>query len=67
MPHPDEGKDTQSGVDRSGPLDGLLIADFSHVLDNLYCTMLPGDLDATVVKIKIPECDGWFHTLSPSP
>jgi crotonobetainyl-CoA:carnitine CoA-transferase CaiB-like acyl-CoA transferase len=29
-----------------GPLDGLLIADFSRVLAGPYCTMLLGDLGA---------------------
>lgn len=42
---------------RPGPLDGLLIADFSRVLAGPYCTMLLGDLGATVVKVESPTGD----------
>ncbi|MGZ3602323.1 MAG: CaiB/BaiF CoA transferase family protein [Ktedonobacterales bacterium] len=42
---------------RSGPLDGLLIADFSRVLAGPYCTMLLGDLGATVIKVEGPTGD----------
>ena len=40
-----------------GPLDGLLIADFSRVLAGPYCTMLLGDLGATVIKVEGPTGD----------
>src|SRR5881398_2829563 len=53
MPKQDNGKTTQ-GV---GPLDGLLIADFSRVLAGPYCTMLLGDLGATVMKVESPSGD----------
>lgn len=39
------------------PLDGLLIADFSRVLAGPYCTMLLGDLGATVIKVESPTGD----------
>jgi crotonobetainyl-CoA:carnitine CoA-transferase CaiB-like acyl-CoA transferase len=38
-----------------GPLDGLLVADFSRVLAGPYATMLLGDLGADVVKVERPD------------
>ncbi|MFR9727770.1 CaiB/BaiF CoA transferase family protein [Saccharopolyspora sp. MS10] len=37
-----------------GPLDGLLVADFSRVLAAPYLTMLLGDLGAEIVKVERP-------------
>ena len=45
------------------PLDGLLVADFSRVLAGPHCTMLLGDLGATVIKVESPGGDdtrGWM-------
>ncbi len=40
-----------------GPLEGLLVADFSRVLAGPYATMLLGDLGAEVVKVESPGGD----------
>jgi crotonobetainyl-CoA:carnitine CoA-transferase CaiB-like acyl-CoA transferase len=46
------------GIDRSrGPLDGILIADFSRILAGPYCTMLLADMGAQVVKVESPGGD----------
>jgi crotonobetainyl-CoA:carnitine CoA-transferase CaiB-like acyl-CoA transferase len=38
----------------SGPLEGLVVADFSRVLAGPFATMLLGDLGADVVKVEYP-------------
>ncbi|MEU8836306.1 CoA transferase [Streptomyces sp900116325] len=40
-----------------GPLDGLLVADFSRILAGPYATMLLADLGADVVKVEDPRGD----------
>jgi crotonobetainyl-CoA:carnitine CoA-transferase CaiB-like acyl-CoA transferase len=40
-----------------GPLDGLVVADMSRVLAGPYCSMLLGDMGATVVKVEGPGGD----------
>lgn len=45
------------------PLDGLLVADFSRVLAGPHCTMMLGDMGATVIKVESPGGDdtrGWI-------
>ena len=39
------------------PLKGILVADCGRVLAAPYCTMLLGDLGATVVKVESPQGD----------
>src|SRR5215211_5484472 len=41
----------------SGPLAGLLVADFSRILAGPYATMLLADLGAEVVKVEGPSGD----------
>ena len=45
----------------SGPLDGVVIADFSRVLAGPYATMLLGDLGASVIKVESPVGDDTRH------
>jgi len=44
-------------TERSGPLSGLLVADFSRILAGPYATMLLADLGAEVVKVESPAGD----------
>jgi crotonobetainyl-CoA:carnitine CoA-transferase CaiB-like acyl-CoA transferase len=54
------------GAASRGPLDGLLVADFSRVLAGPYCTMLLGDLGADVIKVESPAGDDTRHWVPPT-
>jgi crotonobetainyl-CoA:carnitine CoA-transferase CaiB-like acyl-CoA transferase len=57
---------TDVAATATGPLTGLLVADFTRVLAGPYCAMLLGDLGATVVKIEGPDGDETRHRMPPS-
>ena len=54
--HPGIGRHSES-VPNTGPLAGVVIADFTRILAGPYCTMLLADLGATVIKVEGPGGD----------
>jgi len=53
----DTASPLEAPAHQAGPLDGLLVADFSRVLAGPYSTQLMGDLGATIVKVEGPSGD----------
>lgn len=54
---PDSARRDAFGRELSGPLAGIVIADFSRVLAGPYCPMLLADVGATVIKVESPAGD----------
>ncbi len=65
MQEQNNAKTSRDSDTRPGPLDELLVADFSRVLAGPYCTMLLGDLGATVIKVESPAGDDTRYWLPP--
>lgn len=51
---------------KRGPLEGVVVADFSRVLAGPYCTMLLADMGATVIKIESPAGDDTRQWMPPA-
>ena len=49
----------------TGPLAGVVVADFSRVLAGPYCTMLLADLGAEVIKVESRAGDDTRHWVPP--
>jgi len=54
------------GEPGSGPLAGVLVADFSRILAGPYATMLLADLGADVVKVEGPQGDDTRSWMPPA-
>ena len=50
-------------MSRTGPLDGILIADFTQLAQGPFATMILGDMGADIVKIEPPGGD-WMRNFA---
>ena len=60
-----DSENPDGSTPRTGPLAGIVVADFSRVLAGPYCTMLLADLGAEVVKVESPAGDDTRHWVPP--
>ncbi len=61
-----EATTRSEGPATRGPLDGLLVADFSRILAGPYATMLLADMGAEVIKVESPGGDDTRTWLPPT-
>jgi crotonobetainyl-CoA:carnitine CoA-transferase CaiB-like acyl-CoA transferase len=54
---PGRARQDAFGRNASGPLAGIVVADFGRVLAGPYCTMLLADMGASVIKVESPSGD----------
>lgn len=50
-------------MSRTGPLDGILVADFTQLAQGPFATMILGDMGADIVKIEPPGGD-WMRNFA---
>src|SRR6476660_7378114 len=50
----------QERVDMSGPLDGVVVLDFTQLLQGPYATQMLGDMGAEILKVEPPGGD-WMR------
>lgn len=63
--HVDPTATPAGGATQTGPLHGLVIADFSRILAGPYATMLLADMGAEVIKVESREGDDTRHWVPP--